>query len=181
VYTGNIVPFAGVQLHVGVISRRYFCLAGIAHTACRSVVFGPDRIAEVFSGFVYVGAFPERRGKPLLHGSERIRLPRTLDKGLNYVWHLDTDLNFEDLACRVFPDRLSKSGAQLLARPRSWRDMAIPNLGNPWWAIKFKVGNSSYTLENRYDGRRAATFAVARSHHSGGPDPRIDDYILKRI
>jgi hypothetical protein len=144
-------------------------------------VFGPDQVGGIFSGFIYVGAFVEQRGKLPFHESERKRLPQTLAKGLSYVWHLDADLKFEDLACRVLPDRLTRAGAQLLARPVSWRDMAVPNLGNPWWAIKFTVGNSSYTLENRYDKHRAATFAVARPHNSGGPDPRIDDYVLKRI
>ena len=172
---------SGVQLYVDFISRRYLCLVGFAHTACRRPGFGPDRMAEVFSGFVYVGAFPEPRGKLLWHGNEQMRLPRMLDRGLSYVWHLDAKIDFEDLACRVLPSRLLKAGAQLLARPRSWRDMAIPNLGNPLWAIKFEVADASYALENRYDQRRAAIFAVARSHKSGRPDPQIDDYILKRI
>jgi hypothetical protein len=153
----------------------------IGPSACHKRVFGQAQMNSVFTGFEYVGAFASRDRKLVHDLNARQSLPLQLQLGFTYVFHLVQDCEFEALACRILPQRLRAVGAEVVNAPSSGLDMATPNLGNPFWAIRFKFAGTTYAIHNRYDRKRADQFAVAGLLRRDGPDPRIDDYFLTLI
>lgn len=157
-------------------SRRTFILATLAAEACRTTIQRGRGIDAVFRGFTYVGGFAS--DDLLLNRAQHraMPLPGAFAANLNYVFHLDHEVDFEHLATVELPNRLRTAGASVIDAPRTWRDMAVPNSGNPRWQIEFKSGTHVGLIENRHDPARLK-FVVPR----GGPDARTDDYILRFV
>jgi hypothetical protein len=136
-------------------------------------------LSSVFTGFEFVGAFHRsdlekrdfaRRAKPV---------PHVWSPGPVYVFQLLKDCDFEHLATTILPDRLRAVGAEVTSSPRSWRDMAVLNIGNPIWHIGFRFGHCTGSLWNRPDWTLNELYASGPKKRALTPDPRTDDYILE--
>lgn len=160
-------------------SRRALGLSlAAALLSCERRDDGLHGIPDVFSGFAFVGEFPARDvgldGRP--HDSTA--LPSRWLPGPQYVFHLDSDRDFEEVSTLLLPHRLRAVGATVIHAPKTWRDMAIPNMGNPLWQIEFWQGRRRALLRNRFDREQAKQYWNSTKLRRNLPDPRVDDYVL---
>ena len=166
---------------VDIRSRRSILLTLAAVSGCRPLARRGDGLATVFADFIYVGAFPawDVHLKNAAHAPTIF--PAIWEAQTQYIFHLDTDREFDELASRILPQRLRSAGARVLVAPRSWRDMAIPDSGNPIWQIEFRTGSFRGFLRNRHEPTRYKQFFDGGKIRNNIPDPRIDDYIVNFI
>ncbi|MCU1299781.1 MAG: hypothetical protein JWQ87_65 [Candidatus Sulfotelmatobacter sp.] len=162
------------------LHRRSFAI-GLAASlaACREWGSQPHSIDKIFSGFQFVGEFPARDVDLKSRPHENAGLPRTWVSGPQYIFHLEEERDFEEIPTRLLPNRLRSIGATVIHAPNSWRDMAIPNTGNPGWDIDFSQGRYRGNIRNRLDWKRLERFGSQSSKmRLNLPDPRIDDYVF---
>jgi hypothetical protein len=162
------------------INRRCFTIwLAAASAACRESERQPHGIDKVFSGFEFAGEFPATDVDLKSRSHEKARLPRSFVVGPQYIFHLEEDGDFDEIPAGLLPNRLRSAGATVIYAPSSWRDMGIPNTGNPIWDIEFLQGIHRDHIRNRLDWKRLERFAPQspKMRHNR-PDPRIDDYIL---
>lgn len=163
------------------LSRRSLTV-GLAGSlaGCRKPAREAHSLVEaVFLGFDYVGEFPANDVDLGSRRHEKTGLPERLGPGPQYVFHLENDRDFEEIPTRLLPSRLRAAGATVIDAPKSWRDMAIPNIGNPIWWIEFTYGRYRGRIRNCIDMKRWEQFSSsARDPRRNASDPRIDHYVL---
>lgn len=167
---------------VQLITRRRLSISFVAAlVSCQPRPRGADGISSIFSGFDFVGEFPANDQLLESHRHESARPVTIWLPGPQYVFHLNEDRDFEEIPTRLLPARLSAIGATIVDGPKDWRDMGIPNVGNPIWVIEFTLRGTRGTIRNRYDKRRRPEFSNSAKLVKNLPDPRIDDYVLTLV
>ena len=156
-------------------SRRRFLALVAALQSCSKRV----DLAPVFAGFTFVGTFERKELERRSFASRSMPVLPSWSPGRIYIFQLPTDCDFEQLATKVLPDRLRATGVQVLSSPRSWRDMAVLNVGNPIWQITFRFDHCTGTLWNRPDWDLNERFAAGSKKRTLTPDPRTDDYVVE--
>lgn len=111
------------------------------------------------------------------HEHQRTEFPSSWVPGSQYVFHLNEDRDFEEIPTRLLPGRLRSVGASIVYAPKSWREMAIPNMGNPIWQIEFTQGRYRGQIRNRFEMNRRQLSDSSKLQRNL-PDARIDDYVL---
>jgi hypothetical protein len=164
---------------VQLITRRGLSISFVAAlVSCQRRPRGADGIDSVFSGFDFVGEFPSNDQQLESHRHESATPVTIWLSGPQYVFHLNDDRDFEEIPTRLLTARLSAIGATIVDGPKDWRDMGIPNVGNPIWVIEFALPGTRGTIKNRYDKSLRAKFSNSAKLLRNRPDPRIDDYVL---
>jgi hypothetical protein len=137
------------------------------------------RFESVFAGFKFVGCFQREDLGWASFPQESKPFPRAWLPGPCYMFQLLVKSEFEAIATKVLPDRLTVAGATVRLAPKSWRDMAVLNMGNPIWSIDFVVREGRGRIWNRPD------YSLLEQHSRNArkdylePDPRTDDYVLR--
>jgi hypothetical protein len=161
------------------MNRRSFTVAlATSFAACEELQRRPSGIDRIFSGFEFVESFPAEDLLLESHRHEGEKLPKNFVANAKYAFHLEQDRDFEEIPVVLFPNRLRSVGATVISAPDSWRDMGIPNTGNPIWVIEFSQGAYRGYIRNHFDRNRREQFAESQKLRHNIPDPRIDDYVL---
>ena len=149
-----------------------------AFLACRRHANEPSALSTIFLGFGFVGEFPAEDVLLESRPHNASKAPNSWINGPQYVYHLVDSRSFEEIPTVVFSQRIKSSGGAVVYAPRDWRDMVIPNMGNPGWEIEFTIGRYRGHIRNRLDTKLYSQFARSPKMRSNTPDPRIDDYVL---
>ncbi len=145
---------------VQLINRRRLSLSfAAALVSCQPRPRGADAIGSIFSGFDFVGEFPLNDQQLESHRHESATPVAIWLPGPHYVFHLNEDRDFEEIPTRLLRARLSAIGATIIGGPKDWRDMGIPNVGNPIWVIEFALLGTRGTIRNQYDKSRRTEFS----------------------
>ncbi|MGH9890559.1 MAG: hypothetical protein ACREA0_00950 [bacterium] len=69
--------------------------------------------------------------------------------GRVYVFRKTTEISNEDMALRVFPERLASIGARITKAPHSSKDLVYLIIGGPLFRIEFEKDGHRATIFNR--------------------------------
>jgi hypothetical protein len=116
--------------------------AFVVLAACGGGRSGGDgrTFAEVFRDFIFLGSFPEVRGRGIpVHGYDPVSLPPLLVPGHLYVFQHVGPLDIDEFGVSELPRRMKAAGLRILHAPKSKDDMAVGEpTGSVWW-IDFQM------------------------------------------